>query len=144
MNCFQTLENQETTTFLTTLITLFIIIPGFRNSLQDAFLDSHLINIAQLKLGWICIYRFIRVNFEPQRVKHESSCPRNSFTHSFRRGGSYFAEVGNWPIFMAANGNIAYISRISDTKTVMETEISYFRGSENGNCQYNSHGHRKS
>ena len=37
----------------------------------------------------------------------------------------------------------AYISRISDTKTVMETEISYFRGSENGNCQYNSHGHRK-
>ena len=45
---------------------------------------------------------------------------------------------------MAANGNIAYISRISDTKTVMETEISYFRGSENGHCQYNSHGHRKS
>ena len=26
----------------------------------------------------------------------------------------------------------------------MEMEISYFRESENGNCQYNSHGHRKS
>ena len=33
--------------------------------------------------------------------------------------------------------------QISDTKTVMEMEIS-FRWSENGNCQYNSHGHQKS
>ena len=37
--------------------------------------------------------------------------------------GSSFGEVGNCPIFMAENGNIAYITRISDTKTVMETEI---------------------
>ena len=29
-------------------------------------------------------------------------------------------EVGNCPIFMAENGNIAYISRILDTKTVIE------------------------
>ena len=34
--------------------------------------------------------------------------------------------------------------RISDTKSVMESEISYFKGSENGNCQYDSHGCRKS
>ena len=28
-------------------------------------------------------------------------------------------------------------------KTVMETKISYIRGSENGNCQYDSHWHQK-
>ena len=59
-------------------------------------------------------------------------------------GGSYVAEVGNWPIFMGENGNIAWFQRISDTKTVVETEIAHFRGSENGNCQYNSNEHRKS
>ena len=58
--------------------------------------------------------------------------------------GSYFAEVGNRPIFMAENGSIARFQRILDRKTVMETEISYFRGSENGNCQCNSYGHRQS
>ena len=45
---------------------------------------------------------------------------------------------------MAENGNVAQFQRISGTKTVMKTEISYFKGSENGNCQNNSHGHRKS
>ena len=60
------------------------------------------------------------------------------------QGGSYFAEVENLPNFMAENGNIAWFQRVSETKTVIEKEISYFRGSENGNCQYNSHGHWKS
>ena len=45
-----------------------------------------------------------------------------------KEGGSYLAEVGNLPNFMAENGNIAWFQRVSDTKTVMETEISYFRG----------------
>ena len=29
------------------------------------------------------------------------------YLESVKGGGSYFAEVGNWPIFMAENGNIA-------------------------------------
>ena len=67
----------------------------------------------------------------------------NRWTIGLNGGGSYFAEVRNRPIFMAEIGNIVWFQRISDTKTVMETEISYSRGSENGNCQHICHGYRK-
>ena len=38
------------------------------------------------------------------------------------------AEVGNWPIFVAENGNVVHISADSDTKIVYETEISFSKG----------------
>ena len=50
---------------------------------------------------------------------------------TLKKGGSYFAEVGNLPTFMAENRNVARFQRISDTKTVLKTDISYARGSEN-------------
>ena len=38
------------------------------------------------------------------------------------------AEVGNFPIFVAENGNLAHISADSDKEIVNETEISLSEG----------------
>ena len=38
------------------------------------------------------------------------------------------AEIGNYPIFVAENGNVVHISADSDTKIVNETEISFSEG----------------
>ena len=38
------------------------------------------------------------------------------------------AEIGNYPIFVAENGNVVPISTDSDTKIVNETEISFSEG----------------
>ena len=121
-----------------------------KDRLWDAQPFSPLLRLQDPSIFHFCTnLRFMFTPSLPNHAGYQNDHSRNNAIISFiqfkfSEGGSYFAEVGNWPIFMAANGNIAYISRISDTKTVMETEISYFRGSENGHCQYNSHGHRKS
>ena len=49
------------------------------------------------------------------------------------------AEIGNYPIFVAENGNVVHISADSDTKIGNETEIS----SANGKRQYDCRGYRK-
>ena len=43
-------------------------------------------------------------------------------------GGSYLAEVGNLPNFMAENGNIAWFQRISDTKIVIKRKYDILEG----------------
>ena len=38
------------------------------------------------------------------------------------------AEIGNYPIFVAENGNVVHISADADTKIVNETKISFSEG----------------
>ena len=38
------------------------------------------------------------------------------------------AEIGNYPIFVAEDGNVVHISADSDTKIVNETEMSFSDG----------------
>ena len=57
---------------------------------------------------------------------------------------SYVAGNGNWPFFMAENGNIAYISTDFGHENSDVNGKTILRGLENGNCPYDCHGHRKS
>ena len=50
------------------------------------------------------IIQTIRNKKQPRKLVYYNSL------YKLERGCSYFAENGNWPIFMAENGNIAYIS----------------------------------
>ena len=43
------------------------------------------------------------------------------------------AEIGNYPIYVAENGNVVHISADSDTKIVNETEISFSEGRKTEN-----------
>ena len=51
----------------------------------------------------------------------------------FKGGVPNMTEVGNYPIFVAENGNVVHISADSDTKIVNETEISFSEGRKTEN-----------
>ena len=59
------------------------------------------------------------------------------------RGVPKMAEIGYCPIFVAENGNSsAHFSGFGHKNCKPNGNIR-FRGSENGNCQYDCHGYRE-
>ena len=71
----------------------------------------------------------------------QGACPLHSSSLVPLMGGVLFYESRKLTYFHGGKRKYSVLSTDFGKKTVMEKAISYFRGSENGNCQYNSHGH---